>query len=73
MKLKKMTWVEYVVCMWRIEMYIGYLWESRKEKRPPGRPGHKWRDHLKWVLEKQDECLWTGLIWLRMGATGRMP
>jgi hypothetical protein len=25
---------------------------------------------LRWILEKQDEVIWTGFIWLRMGTSG---
>jgi hypothetical protein len=25
---------------------------------------------LKWILEKQNEVVWTGLIWLRIGTSG---
>jgi hypothetical protein len=25
---------------------------------------------LKWILERQDGMVWTGLIWLRMGTCG---
>jgi hypothetical protein len=25
---------------------------------------------LKWILERQDEMVWTGLIWLRIGTSG---
>jgi hypothetical protein len=25
---------------------------------------------LKWILERQDEVVWTGFIWLRMGTNG---
>jgi hypothetical protein len=25
---------------------------------------------LKWILERQDEVMWTGLMWLRIGTSG---
>jgi hypothetical protein len=27
---------------------------------------------LKWILKKQDEGMWTGFIWLRIGTSGRL-
>jgi hypothetical protein len=27
---------------------------------------------LKWILKKQDEGVWTGFIWLRIGTIGRL-
>jgi hypothetical protein len=27
---------------------------------------------LKWALEKKDMVVWTGLIWLRIGDSGRL-
>jgi hypothetical protein len=41
-------------------------------KRPLGRPRHRWGIILKWILKKWDEGAWTGLIWLRIGAQGRL-
>ena len=28
---------------------------------------------LKWVLKNQDTKAWTRLIWLRLGASGKLP
>jgi hypothetical protein len=27
---------------------------------------------LSWILERQDEVAWTGLIWLRIGTSGEI-
>jgi hypothetical protein len=27
---------------------------------------------LKWILERQDGVLWTGVVWLLIGAGGRL-
>jgi hypothetical protein len=35
-----------------------------------GRPRHRWVD--KWMLERYDGMVWSGLIWLRIGASGRL-
>jgi hypothetical protein len=51
-------------------MRIGYWRENQKER-------DHWEDQgvggwtiLKWILERQDEMLWFGLIWLRIGTSG---
>jgi hypothetical protein len=41
-------------------MHVGYWWESQKER---DRSGDR-------ILEKQDDVLWTGSIWLRIGTSG---
>jgi hypothetical protein len=53
-------------------MHIEYWWESRKK-------GDQWEDQdvggrtlLKWIFEKYDRIVWIGLIWLRIGTSGRL-
>jgi hypothetical protein len=52
--------------------YIGYCWESQRER------GH-WEDQdiggwiiVGWIFERQDEVDWTGLVWLRIGTSGEL-
>jgi hypothetical protein len=56
--------------MGRIGMHIGYWWKIQKER-------DYWEDQdvggwtiLKCILERYDEMIWMGLIWLRIGASG---
>jgi hypothetical protein len=48
-------------------MHIGYWWESQKEKRPLGRPRHRWVDNIKMDLR---EIGWDGVDWIEV-AQGR--
>jgi hypothetical protein len=40
---------------------------TREGKRPLGRSRHRWEDNI-----KMDGVVWTGLIWLRIGTSGRL-
>jgi hypothetical protein len=42
------------------------------EKRPLGRPKHRWEDNVKWISERQDEVVWSEMIWLRIGTSGEL-
>jgi hypothetical protein len=48
------------------ELNIGYCWENQKEEGVC-----RWII-LKWVLERQDGVVWTGLIWLRIRTSGAL-
>jgi hypothetical protein len=39
-------------------------------KRPLGRPRLCGRIILTWILERYNEVVWTGLIWLTVGTSG---
>jgi hypothetical protein len=55
--------------MGKREMHIGYCWESQMERDHREDKGVGGRTILKWILEKYDGMLWTGLIWLRIGTS----
>jgi hypothetical protein len=38
--------------------------------RPLGKPRGRWEIKLRWTLEKYGGMVWTGFIWLRIGASG---
>ena len=47
------------------------LVRKHEEKRPLGRPRHRWEDNIKMdLLEVEWEGAWTGLIWFRIGTDG---
>jgi hypothetical protein len=55
-------------------MDMGYWWESKKEKRPLGRPRHRWEDNIKmdlreigcgdmdWINLAHDRDQWKALV-----------
>jgi len=61
-----MRWARYVACM--VEKRGAYnkvLVEKPEEKRPLGRPRHRWEDNIKMDLQEMGWVAWTELIWLR--------
>jgi hypothetical protein len=48
-KSRRMKFAGHVARMWRRGMYIGYWWESQKE-RPLGRTRRRWKDNFKIYL-----------------------
>jgi hypothetical protein len=51
-------------------MHIGFWWQSQKERYHFEDPDMGWRIILRWILERYDGVVWTGLIWLRVGTGG---
>jgi hypothetical protein len=41
-------------------------------KRPLGRTRCRWVEMLKWLFERQDGMMWTGLVWLRIDIIGEL-
>jgi hypothetical protein len=48
-------------------MHTGFWWESRRGRRPLGRPRRRWEDNIKMDLR---EIGWGGMDWLRIGTNG---
>ena len=41
-----------------------------EEKRPLGRPRHRWEDNIKMDLQKMGREVWTGSSWIGIGTGG---
>jgi hypothetical protein len=41
-------------------------------KRPLGTPRRRWVDNIKINFREMEWARWTGLIWLRIGTSGRL-
>ena len=50
--------------------YTGFWWGNLRERYHLGDPGVDEMMILRWVFRKWDVGVWTGLIWLRIGADG---
>jgi hypothetical protein len=54
------------------EMHVQFWWGTRKERDLSDDLGVGDRLILKFILKGQDGLLWTRLIWLRIGTSGRL-
>jgi len=57
-------------CGGELEMHNRVLESKLEWWRSHGRPVNVWEDNIK--MDLQDIIVWTGLIWLRMGTSGRL-
>jgi hypothetical protein len=53
-------------------MHIGYWWESQKERNHYENQDIGGWIILKWILERWDGVVWSGLIRLRIGTSRRL-
>jgi hypothetical protein len=70
MNSKRMRLAKHVARMGRRGMQIGFWWGSEKERDLQEDLDIGGRIILRWILERQDGVVWTGLIWLRIGTNG---
>jgi hypothetical protein len=73
-KSRRMRWAGHVTRMGRRGMYsyIGYWWGSQKERGHYEDQDVGGRTIVKYILERWDGIVWTGLIWLRIGTSGEL-
>jgi hypothetical protein len=68
LKSRRMIWAGHVGSM-RNRNACRILVGKPEGKRPVERPRHRWVGNVKWLFEKQDEILWTRLMWLKIGTS----
>jgi hypothetical protein len=73
-KSRRTRWAGHVKKWGRRGMHIGCCWESRRKKRPLGRPRHRWVNNIKmdlvemgwcdvdWIDLAQDRDRWRALV-----------
>jgi hypothetical protein len=71
-KSSRMMWVGYAACMGEMRNVYKILFRKSEGKRPLGRPRHRWRILLEWILGNQGDKLWTAFIWLSIGTSGKL-
>ena len=70
-KLRRMRWAGHIACMGERRSVYRVLVGKPEEKRPLGRPRHRWEDNIKMDRQEVGWGAWTGLMWLRTGTGGR--
>ena len=66
-----MRWAGHIACMGERRSVYRVLVGKPEEKRPLGRPRHRWEDNIKMDRQEVGWGAWTGLMWLRTGTGGR--
>ena len=70
-KSRRMRWAGHVVVMGERRDVYRVLVGKPEGQRPLGRPRHRWEDKIKMDLQEVGWGVWTGLIWLMTGKSGR--
>jgi hypothetical protein len=70
-KSKRMQCAGHLACMGAKRNAYRILMGKPERKRPVAISRCGWEDNIK-ILEKWDVVVWTGLIWLRVGTSGRL-
>jgi hypothetical protein len=72
MKLRRMRWAGHVA-RWGEKRNAYRLLVGKPEgRRPLRRPSRRWLDNIRMDLVEGDGVMWTGLVWLRIGAGGEL-
>jgi hypothetical protein len=66
----RMRWAGHIARMGTKRNVCGILVGKPEGKTPLERPRHRWWTTLKWILDRQDEVVWNGSTWLRIGTNG---
>jgi hypothetical protein len=69
-KSRRIRWAGHVARMGEGRNVYRVLVGKTKEKRPLGRPRHRWEDGIKMYLRKLVGGVWSGFTWLRVGTVG---
>jgi hypothetical protein len=69
-KSRRIRWAGHVARMGETRNAYRILVGKPEEKRPLGRPRHRWVDNIKMDLREIGWMLWTGSNWLRIGTSG---
>jgi hypothetical protein len=68
----RVRWAGHVVCMGERRSTYRILVGKPEGTRPLEDPRLRGRIILKWILERQDGVVWTGLIWFRIVTSGEL-
>jgi hypothetical protein len=63
-----MKWVGHVARTVEKGNVYSLLVVKSEGKRPLGSPRSRWIDNIKMDFQRWDWVVWTGLVWLRIGA-----
>ena len=69
-KSRRMRWAGHMARMGEDRGVHRVLVGKPEEKRPLGRPRHRWEDNIKRVFRKLEGIVGTGWSWLRIGTGG---
>jgi len=69
-KLRRMRWTGHVAHMGGRRGVYRVLVGKPEEKRPLGRPRHRWEDNIKMDLHEMGCEVWTGSSWIGTGTGG---
>jgi hypothetical protein len=69
-KSRRLRWARHVARIGESRSAYRVLVGKREERRPLGRPRHRWENSIKRIFDKWDGGAWTESVWLRTGTSG---